>query len=366
MRLTSTDAPRNNDILMGNDAVKAGRKTATGLCIELDKRLFTRKVRRLLPAPARAAPLWVAAALLLPATSASEARGFPESWHAPADALANTQHPTAARNVDFGKMAGDHVFETAQASRFGGKPMRFAQATSADSEELQKALEQEHRRAELLSRQFTIVRRLEILLTTSLSRDASVRTSESEYAARQNILQQERDRLKQAAESGAAALCKSWQADRLEQDLAAAKRDVEMQTALAAKASTEFVERRKENAAVAPEVVNAGRIPRDKQPAAAAPVAAVTPVVAVPPLRKLGADELATLMRRGKATLATGDIPSARLLLARAAEAGEANAALMLAQTFDSGVLATRRRQTVQVGFELQQRRPLPSRERRL
>jgi len=82
-----------------------------------------------------------------------------------------------------------------------------------------------------------------------------------------------------------------------------------------------------------------------QQPAVAAvaavPVVAAAPVAAAPPVRRLAADELATLMTRGKALLASGDIPPARLLLERAAEAGEASAALMLAQTYDPTVLGT-------------------------
>jgi hypothetical protein len=75
-----------------------------------------------------------------------------------------------------------------------------------------------------------------------------------------------------------------------------------------------------------------------QQPAgAAAPIAAAPS----PPARQLDADELATLMTRGKALLAAGDIPPARLLLERAAEGGEASAALMLAQTYDPAVLGT-------------------------
>ncbi len=68
---------------------------------------------------------------------------------------------------------------------------------------------------------------------------------------------------------------------------------------------------------------------------------AAAPVVAGPPVRRLDADELATLMTRAKALLAAGDIPPARLLLERAAEAQEASAALMLAQTYDPTVLGT-------------------------
>jgi hypothetical protein len=82
---------------------------------------------------------------------------------------------------------------------------------------------------------------------------------------------------------------------------------------------------------------------QSRPPAAVAPVAiapaTVAPAAVSPPARKLDADELATLMTRAKGLLAAGDIPSARLLLERAADAQEASAALMLAQTYDPDVL---------------------------
>ncbi len=79
-------------------------------------------------------------------------------------------------------------------------------------------------------------------------------------------------------------------------------------------------------------------------PAAAPPAAAVpvtAPLVAAPPARKLDPDELATFLTRAKSLLAAGDIPSARLLLERAADAQDAGAALMLARTYDPDVLGT-------------------------
>jgi TPR repeat protein len=77
---------------------------------------------------------------------------------------------------------------------------------------------------------------------------------------------------------------------------------------------------------------------QSRAPAAAAvPVAA--PPVAAPPARRLDADELAALMKRAKGLIAIGDIASARLLLERAADAQEASAALLLAQTYDPVVL---------------------------
>ncbi len=68
-------------------------------------------------------------------------------------------------------------------------------------------------------------------------------------------------------------------------------------------------------------------------------------VTAAPPPvqpRRLDPDELAGIMKRAKGLLAAGDIPSARLLLERAAEAQEPSAALMLAQTYDPRVLGTK------------------------
>src|SRR6202042_1025286 len=71
------------------------------------------------------------------------------------------------------------------------------------------------------------------------------------------------------------------------------------------------------------------------------PAAAAAPASVAPPVRRMDSGELAALMTRAKAFLASGDIPPARLLLERAAEAQEASAALMLAQTYDPTVLGT-------------------------
>ena len=79
-------------------------------------------------------------------------------------------------------------------------------------------------------------------------------------------------------------------------------------------------------------------------------VAAVAPVVrepapapreAAPPIRRIDPDELAALLNRAKNLLSIGDITSARLLLERAADAQEPEAALMLAGTYDPQVLGS-------------------------
>jgi hypothetical protein len=89
------------------------------------------------------------------------------------------------------------------------------------------------------------------------------------------------------------------------------------------------------------EIALALRTARQNQAPAEAqqPAAAAAPAAAAPPARRMDADELATLMTRAKTLLASGDISPARLLLERAAEAQEASAALMLAQTYDPTVL---------------------------
>jgi hypothetical protein len=60
---------------------------------------------------------------------------------------------------------------------------------------------------------------------------------------------------------------------------------------------------------------------------------------ASPPARQLDREEIGTLTRRGETFLANGDIVAARLLLQRAAKAGEARAALSLGATYDPTAL---------------------------
>ena len=101
------------------------------------------------------------------------------------------------------------------------------------------------------------------------------------------------------------------------------------------------------------EIASAFKTARQGQPEAALPPAAVpvvtVPVAAAPPAgvpaaappaaRRIDAEELATLLKRAKSLIAIGDIAPARLLLKRAADAQEATAALLLAQTYDPAVL---------------------------
>jgi hypothetical protein len=164
--------------------------------------------------------------------------------------------------------------------RSGDTSAPLAQMARSDSPASQDAEGQEHERAEMLARELAATKRdLEVLLKfLNRACDESSRTGQAadrETTELRKALQEERDRAerkerdlaamrcsgeppgapapgmgdeiapsKGAADMGAADLRKSLQqehdrASGLEQDLAAARRDVETQTALAAKATAE-------------------------------------------------------------------------------------------------------------------------------
>lgn len=80
-------------------------------------------------------------------------------------------------------------------------------------------------------------------------------------------------------------------------------------------------------------------MPKARGETSAPAPAADPPRPAAQPVR-LTADEIAMLVNRGKEFLASGDVSSARLLLRRAADAGNAEGALALGSTFDPVVIA--------------------------
>jgi hypothetical protein len=70
------------------------------------------------------------------------------------------------------------------------------------------------------------------------------------------------------------------------------------------------------------------------------PVVQPPPAETAPRLRALDRDEIATLYRRSEQLIGQGDIAGARLLLTRAAEAGDARSALALGATYDAASLS--------------------------
>jgi hypothetical protein len=77
------------------------------------------------------------------------------------------------------------------------------------------------------------------------------------------------------------------------------------------------------------------------KPEIATPVASPVPTASASPA--LPRDEIAHLLKRGRDLIASGDIASARLVLKLVAEGGDAEAAFVLAGTFDPTVLANLR-----------------------
>jgi hypothetical protein len=98
----------------------------------------------------------------------------------------------------------------------------------------------------------------------------------------------------------------------------------------------------KSNTVVAPEPV-VREAAREAAPVPAPVIREAAPPkrIEAAPARRIDPDELAALLKRAKGLLGIGDITSARLLLERAADAQEAEAALMLAGTYDPQVLGS-------------------------
>jgi hypothetical protein len=77
----------------------------------------------------------------------------------------------------------------------------------------------------------------------------------------------------------------------------------------------------------------------ETEPAVAPRALQEQPAPPAPSLRPLDREELSLLLKRGEELIREGDIASARLMLGRAAEAGDARAALALGATYDADVL---------------------------
>lgn len=285
--------------------------------------------------------------------------------------------------------------------------LKTAQSSAAD---LRKSLQQERDRANQLEQDLAAAKREEAALAAKASDEAArlQQAAEISTADQRKSLQQERDRasrlerdlaaakrdveaqtalatkagdeagkLKQATESSAAeqrnSLVQEWErAARLQRDLAAARRDVETQTALAASAHEETsrlkqiaeqesvdlrkalqlesdkAERLEGALALArttkdASAVTVGQVVQDKQTEASGTTPVATVQVAVGDARAPSSPEdvadAARLVARANVLLAHGNIGSARVVLQRAADAGDAQASFLLAETYDPLIL---------------------------
>lgn len=196
----------------------------------------------------KCAPLWMAA-VMLAMTWASGTEASPDQ----ARHLADAQQATTARTHGFDE------FETLLPRR-GGSDIQVAQATTSDTGAPHQPPEQQRDWADSLSCELALARHdIELLQHLEQEHDRAEWLVQDLDAARREVETQktlaakavqeasrlkEASRLNQAGESGAAELQASLQQERersarLEQDLAALRRDVETQTALAMEAGEE-------------------------------------------------------------------------------------------------------------------------------
>lgn len=194
----------------------------------------------------RPALLWTSVAMLAMAC-APETRASPDPARAPADA----QHIAAARNPDSAKAAQDSNTEAVPPGRGGNdKSVPVGQGTTT---EIGRSSEQDPHWGERLSCELSSAR-LDIGLLQRIEQErgraewleqdlAAARRDVEVQAALAAKAVEDAARVKQAAQGGAElqdALQQARErAGRLEQDLAAARRDVETQTALAKQAGEE-------------------------------------------------------------------------------------------------------------------------------
>jgi hypothetical protein len=133
----------------------------------------------------------------------------------------------------------------------------------------------------------------------------------------------------------------SWIADGGDADTARAQNALRRQALLqAADAPPQQAANTATALAESPPQQTASATPRETVPAPAPTAAAAGAASAATAARTLGADEIALLIEQGKKYIAVGDVVAARTIFQRAAEAGDATAALALAATYDPIFLA--------------------------
>ena len=202
--------------------------------------------RRLLPKAGRSAPLWTTVVMFAMAWS-PEMRASPN----PACPPAEPQHAAAVRNLGSLEAANNGDSGAVPPGRGGNdRSVQVVQATVSDTGQASK---QEYNWAETLSCELTNARRdIELLQRLEQERKRAEWLEQGLAAARRDVEAQaalvtkaveDAARVKQAAPGGPELLNSLQEvrerAERLERDLAAARRDVETQTVLATRAGEE-------------------------------------------------------------------------------------------------------------------------------
>jgi hypothetical protein len=268
---------------------------------------------------------------------------------------------SARLEQDLAAARADAKTQTALAAKIADEVLRLKRAAQSEVAELKQSMQKEREKADVLAQDLSLAR------SAVYAYEAQARKTGDQAAE-----------LRQAAANGAQPLRNSTRDGRdrstqLEQDLVTARRDLDTQAALAAKASEEAARARqaaeRDSASlrsslqqeraradqlerdlalakqVAPNAVTVGSIAQEKPAENARSVAdrLPSPVAGVrsdaePDSRK---DTVAVaLLARASALLRQGDIGAARIVLERAVEMGSVQASFSLAETYDPLILA--------------------------
>jgi TPR repeat protein len=212
------------------------------------------------------------------------------------------------------------------------------------SDEQKDALEQERRRGDALARELASVREeLEMRKAAAKAADDAVQTAQALATEHQQVGERERQRGEVLARQLASA---QKEVETLTARVTAmTDARTEAETALqAAQASVaeqrQALELEQQRAAVDTKG-SVGKRDRTARPAREPQGAEIVErtEVAVPPPRAIG-EQIALWVKRAEDLTAAGDFVSARLMLQRVAETGDAKAALMLAESYDPNVLS--------------------------
>ena len=223
--------------------------------------------------------------------------------------------------------------QTALATKADDEATQLRKTADVGTADLRKALQQQSDRASRLEQDLAAARRevtTQTALATKVGAEATMlrKTADSDATDLRKALRQQSDR-----------------ASQLEQDLAAARREAATQTATAAKTGDRLKQGIESSAwqlrqSLRPE--QAAARPERDPPLTRRKENARTPAVAVvdESSRQREAEATAALVARANVLLDRGDVSSARIVLERAAEAGNAEASFRLAETYDPSILS--------------------------
>jgi hypothetical protein len=224
---------------------------------------------------------------------------------------------------------------------------RALQAAQASVAEQREALEQERRRGDTLARDLASAREeIEARKAAAKAADDAVQAAHALAIEHQQVGERERQLGEVLARQLASAQkeVETLMARIAAMSAARPEADQTLQAAQASAAHQRQALEQEQQRAAADTKGSVGKGDRTATPAREPHGAEIDDrtEVGVPPPRAIG-EQIALWVKRGEDFVAAGDFVSARLVFQRAAETGDAKAALMLAETYDPNVLGASR-----------------------